>query len=147
MEDHIVASATRLRLRSVRYLPSFLIQIKRVQMQIESAYGNLGYELKRTENLTFWTKSLWLNSEVLKAFHRSGTHQQGKPSLKVWCDEAVHGHWSYQKTGLPRWEDVERQLKLSGRFIPLDQPSDAHQLGQIPDQKWSFLDNLNTDAQ
>ena len=127
MKDHIIVAATRLRLRSIRFLPSFLWYSFRIEQQISKAYGNLGFELKQDPMLTFWTRSLWLNSELLKAFHRSGTHQLAKPKLKIWCDEAVHAHWSSHASGLPSWDDVERRLNSEGHFSVLDHPSENHQ--------------------
>ena len=128
----MIASGTRLRLRSVRHLLPFLVQVWRIRRQLADCPGNLGLKLRKTRGLAFWTQTLWRDPEALAAFQSSGAHQRGKPRLPRWCDEAVHAHWEVDDAVLPGWPAVEEGLARHGRLSALDHPSPEHAAGRIP---------------
>ena len=127
----MIASTTRLQLRSVRYLIPFIIQVVRVKSQIKKSPGCVGIELRKTKGITFWTKTLWENKRSLTAFSQSGAHKKAIPKLKIWCDEAVHAHWEFDSTTMPTWSEAENALVKYGRLSHLQHPSVNHQNGKI----------------
>ena len=54
----MIASTTRIQLRSIRYFIPFIIQVLRINSQIKRTSGCLGIELRKTNGLAFWTKTL-----------------------------------------------------------------------------------------
>ncbi|MBV1931698.1 MAG: hypothetical protein KUG71_08265 [Porticoccaceae bacterium] len=127
----MIASATRLRLRSIRYLLPFLWQVKKVRQQVKKAPGNCGIDLRKSQGLAFWTRTLWKDVEDLQRFQSAGAHETGKPKLSIWCDEAVHTHWACEKNQLPTWEEAEKAMVKHGRLGSLDFPSRGHSAGEI----------------
>ena len=127
----MLVSATRLHLRSLRYLVPFILQVRRIQAQLRRSPGCLGVELRKTRGLAFWTKVVWQSREALLAFNNAGAHQAGKSRLSVWCDEAVHTHWDHVGEKPPVWAEAEAALRRQGRLNQLDHPSSAHRAGQI----------------
>ena len=127
----MIASATRLRLRSLRYLLPFLWQVKKIRAQTKSAPGNCGISLRKSKGLAFWTRTLWRDAEDLQGFNSSGTHEAGKPKLSTWCDEAVHVHWISERNQLPTWEEAEAAIIKYGRLGSLDFPSPGHSSGVV----------------
>src|SRR5262245_13831445 len=91
-----LVSITRLRLRSWRYFPFFLIQAMRSSRQAATAEGNIAATLMRDRNLTFWTRTIWTSEAAMKAFMHSGPHGKVMRKLLDWCDEAAVVHWSQE---------------------------------------------------
>jgi len=88
-----LVSVTRLRVRSWRYLPIFLIQAIRAARQAKSAEGNLSVSVLRQPGRTFWTRTVWSSEESMRAYMLSGVHQGVMRRLLNWCDEAAVVHW------------------------------------------------------
>ena len=108
-----------------------MLQVRRIRAQAMNAPGFAGIELRRTEGLAFWTKTLWQDKPSLIAFSSNDAHQAGKPKLEIWCDEAVHAHWVYESEDLPTWSEAERALVEYGRLSQLRHPSSEQQNGKI----------------
>jgi heme-degrading monooxygenase HmoA len=64
----MLASVTRLRVRSVRFFPSFLWRTFQSRRQVERAPGFLGGRLLIDSGLTFWTLTAWLSEETMRNF-------------------------------------------------------------------------------
>ena len=82
------ASVTRLRVRSVVYLPAFLWQTLLSQRQVLRAPGFFGGKLLIDVRRTFWTLTVWESDRTMKAFRGTGSHAKVMPHLVEWCDEA-----------------------------------------------------------
>jgi hypothetical protein len=95
------ASVTRLRVRSLKYLPAFLWMTFRSQRQVLCATGFLGGRLLVDAKRTFWTLTVWESERAMKAFRGDGPHAQAMPKLVEWCDEAAYVHWSPASTEVP----------------------------------------------
>src|SRR4029077_2738147 len=78
-------SITRLRVRSFRYLPVFLIGAFRSARQAKNAPGNLAVSLLSDSNFTFWTRTLWNDERSMRAFLLAGSHRRVMPRLLQWC--------------------------------------------------------------
>ncbi len=126
-------SVTRLRLRSIRYLPEFIWRSQRAASQARKTPGNLGVQLRKTAGLTFWTLTLWKDSESMVAFRGASPHRDAMAKLRHWCDEAGYAHWRQDKDVMPAWDEAVRHMRESGKFSQVLYPSDNHRAGRMSD--------------
>jgi heme-degrading monooxygenase HmoA len=96
-------SITRLRVRSWRYLPAFILQSLRSASQAKRAAGNFAVSVLRDADLAFWTRTLWSEEAAMRAFMLSGAHRRAMPRLLEWCDEAAVVHWNQDDFAPPSW--------------------------------------------
>jgi hypothetical protein len=125
-----VVSVTRLRLRSVRFVPKFLLYAARSKKQAMGS-GCLDAQTRKTRGLAFWTLTLWDSETSLKKFMSQAPHRVAMLRLPYWCDESAVAHWSEERAMLPSWQTAESYLKQNGRFSRLLHPSERHQKGEI----------------
>jgi heme-degrading monooxygenase HmoA len=119
-------SVTRLRLRSVRFLPFFAAYTLRSLSQVKKAPGFRGGSLLPDRSWTFWTMTTWDDQESMRRFMTSGSHRAAMPHLLDWCDEASVVHWNQPENALPSWSDADRRMRKSGRASKVRFPSAAH---------------------
>ena len=127
-----LVSITRLRVRTWRYLPAFLIQAIRSAWQAKLAEGNLSVSLLQDTRNTFWTRTVWANEEAMKSYIVSGVHKQVMRNLLEWCDEAAVVHWEQEGLQPPTWQEAFRRLKEEGRLSKVNHPSNDHLAYQFP---------------
>ncbi len=84
----VFVSLTRLRLRSIRFVPLFAIHAMRTQKQVQRAPGFKVGALLPDRNWTFWTMTAWDSQASMRAYMTDGAHKQAMPKLMEWCDEA-----------------------------------------------------------
>ena len=125
-------SVTRLRVRSWRYLPSFLVQSARALLQAKLARGNVAASVLRDAQLAFWTRTMWRDEGAMRAFMHSGVHRRTMPRLLDWCDEAAVAHWLTEDAQPPPWSEAHRLLQAEGRPTKVKFPSDAQRRFEIP---------------
>ena len=125
-------SITRLRVRSWRYLPGFLLQSWRSARQARRAAGSLAVAVLRDADLAFWTRTVWSDEAAMRSFMRSGVHRRVMPHLAQWCDEAAIAHWVQDDAGPPTWPEAHRRLQQYGRRSRVGHPSEAHRRFEIP---------------
>jgi heme-degrading monooxygenase HmoA len=125
-------SITRLRVRSWRYLPAFLVQSLRSARQAKAAPGNLAVSLLRDADLAFWTRTLWIDEAAMRAFMVSGVHGHVMPRLLHWCDEAAVAHWTQESVAPPTWPEAHRRLRQDGRPSKVSHPSPAQRRFEFP---------------
>jgi Domain of unknown function (DUF3291) len=133
-------SVTRLRVRSWRYLPAFLIQSLRALQQAKRADGNLAAAVLRDANLAFWTRTMWTGEAAMRSFMRSGAHRNVMPRLTKWCDGAAVAHWVQDGPEPPTWQEAHRRLRQQGRRSRVDHPTEAHRRFDIPAPRTSGID-------
>jgi len=121
-----LVSITRLRVRSWRYLPAFLLRTLRIVRQAASADGNLAVNLLRDRRNTYWTATSWSSGESMKAFMPANPHRPAMRSLLNWCDEATVVHWTEAGAELPSWAEAHRRIQREGRPSKVNHPSAAH---------------------
>lgn len=128
--EPMIASLTRLRLRSVRFLPGFFLYAQRSRQEMQQASGFLEGRLLADKHLTFWTFSFWSDAEAMKAWRGAGAHGASMQKLKHWCDEASVARWEVAEgTAAPDWQACHHRLVTEGRLTPVLQPSAAQQDG------------------
>lgn len=127
----MLASVTRLRLRSFIFLLPFIVNSSRIARQAENSSGSRGVRLRRTRGLAFWTLTLWDDCEAMESFRQSGAHRSAMPRLKNWCDQAAVASWETRGEDLPDWSEGSQKLAEEGRLIPVLHPSPEHAQGRI----------------
>src|SRR5262245_51453707 len=128
-------SVTRLRVRSLRYLPGFIFFAVRSARQARRHPGNLGTGLLREANRTFWTRTAWRDEDVMRDFMMAMPHRRAMAKLLEWCDEATVVHWNQDSPVLPDWHEAYRRMMRDGRRSKVNHPSPAHEAYAIPPPK------------
>lgn len=119
-------SITRLRIRSWRFLPAFLLHTRVAIRQASGARGFIGGSLLRDRRLTFWTMTLWQGQADMRDYIASGRHLTAMPKLLNWCDEASIVHWTQDGEALPGWTLADTRMRLEGRPSKVHKPGPAH---------------------
>ena len=125
-----LASITRLRVRSIRYLPQFLLRALASVRQARRGSGCLGADVRREAKLIFWTRTLWEDEQSMRAFMTTGAHRAVMPKILDWCDEASVTHWQQDSQHLPDWATAETKMRSEGRTSRVRHPSEAHRRGE-----------------
>jgi hypothetical protein len=125
-------SITRLRGRSWRYLPGFVIQSLRAARQAKLATGSLSVSVLRDADWAFWTRTVWRDKAAMRSFMRSGVHRRIMARLPEWCDEAALVHWVQDANEPPSWPEAHRRLQGEGRRSRVNQPTEAQRRFKIP---------------
>lgn len=128
-----VISITRLRVRSLFYLPFFALRTLRIVLQAKRAEGNLAARLLRDRQNVFWTATSWSSEASMKAFMLAKPHGPTMKKLLEWCDEAALVHWTQADAELPTWEDAHRRILHEGRRSKVNHPTAAHLAHAIPE--------------
>jgi heme-degrading monooxygenase HmoA len=98
-------SATRLHLRSTRYLVPFLVYSLRVASQAKKSRGFRRGALAGDAQWGLWTFTVWDSDADMRAFRNSGVHRTVMPKLLHWCDEASFAHWTSDAAEMPSSRD------------------------------------------
>ena len=122
----MLTSVTRLRVRSVRFMPAFLWKTFLSQRQVERSPGFLCGRLLVDSALTFWTLTTWESEQAMKRFRGAGAHAQVMGRLVEWCDEAAYAHWSPAAAPVPEWHEAYERLVAEGRLSRVAHPSENH---------------------
>jgi Antibiotic biosynthesis monooxygenase len=136
----IFVSVTRLRVRSLLYLPQFLWRAFQSISQSERSPGFLGGKLLREARNAFWTITSWNDAAAMNAFRVSGAHRAAMPSLLEWCDEASVAHWTQETAELPAWLEVHRRMVAEGKQSKVNHPSPDQTANRIPAPKPSRIE-------
>ena len=120
-------SVTRLKLRSIRFLPGFAVDAIRTNRQIKTASGFQLGSLLMDRDWTFWTMTAWDSQDSMLGYMRTGNHKTAMPHLAGWCDEASVVHWEQEEAALPPWSEADRRMRAQGRPSRVRNPSPQHQ--------------------
>jgi hypothetical protein len=116
-----VVSVTRFRLRSLHFLPFFLLRANRTVAQVRKADGFVAGAVQRDADLAFWTVTVWRDERAMRAYWASGAHRKAIPHLADWADEASVARWTQPGGDLPEWPEAVRRLREEGRPLTLRQ--------------------------
>lgn len=122
----VFVSITRLRIRSLRFMPAFALHTWRVLRQTRRAGGYLDGSLLADRKLTFWTMTLWRDQSDMKGYMTSGAHLKAMPKLLDWCDEASVAHWTQDDMVPPDWAEADRRMREEGRPSKVRNPGPDH---------------------
>ena len=125
-------SVTRLRIRSVRFLPAFLFRSGQSIRQAGRSEGNLGVDVLRDADGVFWTRTAWTDEVAMRAYMMAGAHKTVMPSLMKWCDEASVVHWVTTSDELPTWEEAYERMIAEGRPSRLKRETSRHRSMAFP---------------
>ena len=132
-----LVSITRLRVRTWRYVPQFLVQSLRAARQAGRTPGNLAVSILRGADRVFWMRTLWRDEAAMRSFMRSGVHRRVVARLPKWCDEAALVHWVQQQSEPPSWPEAHRRLQREGRRSRVIHPSEAQHRFEIREPRTS----------
>jgi quinol monooxygenase YgiN len=124
------ASITRLRLRSIRFVPRFIYDAFRALQQARASDGCLAADVRTIKARVFWTRTLWRDGAAMSAYRASGAHRATMPKLQHWCDEAAVVHWEQETAALPPWSEAEARMRAEGRLSRVRYPSSVHARGE-----------------
>jgi len=119
-------SVTRLRIRSVRFLPAFAVHSWRSIAQVRRAQGFRGGSLLADRKWTFWTATAWEDGAAMRRYMAGGAHRRAMPRLIGWCDEASVVHWEQEGAELPDWRQADRRMRDEGRPSKVRHPGPDH---------------------
>jgi hypothetical protein len=119
-------SLTRLRIRSIRFLPVFTIYTLRSIRQVKKAPGFQTGRILFDRDWAFWTMTAWDGQDSMRGFMTTGDHKRAMPHLMHWGDEASVAHWEQEESALPSWEEADRRMRESGRALKVNHPSPEH---------------------
>src|SRR5579863_1464857 len=122
----IFVSLTRLRIRSVRFMPLFAVYAFRSFRQVSKAPGFQAGAVLNDRERTFWTMTAWDTQENMRAFMTSGAHKKAMPHLLNWCDEASVAHWEQENSVMPSWTEASSHMREQGRASKVRYPSSGH---------------------
>ena len=124
-------SVTRLRLRSLRFFPSFAWHMIWSTRQTRRAAGFLGGQLATEGARGYWTVTGWTDEAAMRAYRNTGAHMRAMPKLIAWCDEAAIAHWTQDSPVLPTLEEALDRMRREGRLSKVRHPSPEHAAGQL----------------
>lgn len=119
----LFVSVTRLRIRSVRFLPLFALSTSGALRQVRNARGFQQGSLALDRSWTFWTMTAWDSQQSMRAYMTTGTHKKAMPRLLDWCDEASVVHWEQAAAALPSWTEADQRMRSEGRSSKVHNPS------------------------
>ena len=125
-----VVSVTRLHLRSLRFLPGFLIWTYRSARQLKHARGYQGGWLGNELPRGFWTATVWDSLDSMRAFRNGSPHLEAMKKLLNWCDEASYAHWEQEGFAPPDGETAFGRLRQEGKVSKVLYPSSRHSAGK-----------------
>jgi len=127
----MLASVTRLHIRSVRFILPFMYHASRSTRQARTSPGCIGVRTRKTQGLAFWTLTLWDGETSMRTFLVSSAHRAAMPRLAGWCNEAAVVHWELESQEFPTWAIAAGKLVNSGRLARVLNPSEAQRSGRI----------------
>ena len=130
-----LVSITRLRVRSVLFVPRFIWLNERVIRQIVHSPGFREGRLLIDAQLTAWTMTSWDSETSMRAYRENGAHRVAMPKLASLCDEASVARFE-DRADLPTWDEAHAQILSRGRASKLRHPSPRHSSLNFPPIRW-----------
>src|SRR5206468_1903375 len=133
-------SITRLKVKSIFYLPKFLLANEASARQVVKNRGFLAGKELIDKNLTFWTLTMWENESSMKEFRNSVPHRKAIQKLPYWCDEASYFHWSQPDNNFPDWALASDRLLKEGKLTKVRNPTPNQMSNNFSSIKWTKLE-------
>ena len=119
-------SITRLRVRSIWFLPLFALHAMRSATQAMKSEGIVHFETRVEDPFTHWTKTVWKDEPSMKSFRNSGAHQLAMRILSEICNEASYTRWQQESPEVSTWEQAHKAMLESGKLSKLKKPATFH---------------------
>lgn len=123
-------SITRLRVRSIFYLPLFALHAFRSGAQAQRAEGLQDIATRVEAWDTHWTRTVWSEEASMKRFRNSGAHQLAMRLLSEMCSEASYTRWQQETPEPPTWDEARRHMLEHGALSKVKHPSKFHLEGR-----------------
>lgn len=123
-------SITRMRVRSIFYLPLFMLHALRSAAQAQQAQGIQDFATRVEAWDTHWTRTVWSEEGTMKRFRNSGAHQRAMRILSEICSEASYTRWEQETPEPPTWEEAQRRMLAQGVLSKVKHPSSFHLAGR-----------------
>jgi hypothetical protein len=136
----VFVSATRLRVRSIKYLLGFFKANEASVKELSKSKGFLGGKELVDKHFTFWTLTLWDDMENMKGFRNSEAHRKAMQKLPFWCDEASYVHWLHEDLIIPSWDEIYQKLIAEGKITKVRKPSAQQSNKNYPPPKWKKIE-------
>ena len=120
---------TRLRLWSLRPIPTITFHTWRSRQQVQGTPGFVGGYLASGPKLTLWTMTVWQDEHSMRAYRNAASHLEAMPKLIACCDEAAAVQWTSDDPASPQPAEVAERMK-SGRTSKRNHTSLAHAAGE-----------------
>ena len=130
-------AVTRLRVRSIFFLLSFMRANEASVKELKASKGLLKGKELIDKKLTFWTITLWEDEASMKEFRGSPSHRMAMQHLPKWCNEASYHHWVQEDNEFPSWNTISEKLFTEGKLSKVRNPSNAQINNQFPSIKWT----------
>jgi hypothetical protein len=124
-DETVLISLTRLRLKSIRYVPAFAYFSLLSTAQVRRSPGFVAVRFLMDRRLTFWTMTAWRDEASMKAFRGAAAHRRAMPKLKIWCDEASVTRWTGPVAAMADWSAAAAMMAAQGEPSHVQQPSSA----------------------
>lgn len=103
-------TATRLHVRRLRHVPTFLWWSLRAARQAKRSPGHIASALHAQDARTYWTLSSWQTIDAMRRYRSSGAHETAMRRAGEWADEASTVRWDSDDGTLPDWKEAKRRL-------------------------------------
>ncbi len=115
MDKEYLALLSYLPLRQISSLPRFLVSFVRIQRQLRSAKGLIGYSLEvRLLKGQFWTLSVWEGNNALREFVNLEPHSGVMRAFSGKMEKTAFIRWQVAGSQLPpSWEVAHEQERLA----------------------------------
>lgn len=128
----IFVSITRLRVRSLWFMPGFARMAALSARQAARAPGNLTVGFLREGLRIYWTSTSWESEAAMRAYMLAHPHKAAMVKLLHWCDEASVVHWTQPDPAPPTWAEAHARMQREGRPSKVNHPSEAHKAYIVP---------------
>jgi hypothetical protein len=128
-------SVTRLRLRSLRFLPFFIVRSLGTSRQAQRTDGFVAGWTGNEGVRAFWTATAWRDEAAMRAFRSAEPHLTAMRKLLLWCDEGSYAHWEQDTFDLPDPSAAHRRLMETGRISKVLHPSADQQKGRTAGER------------
>jgi len=130
-------SATRLKLRSIFFLPALFKADSAATRQLVITPGFVKGKQLFDKGLTFWTLTMWTDADAMKVFRNSPPHQMAMRKLPDWCSEGTYNHWIQESDEFPDWYTVHDKIVSEGKITKVRKPSRSQLSKSFPKPQWS----------
>lgn len=107
----MIVAITRLKLKHIGKLPSFMKHAVRSKNASENAKGNLGVKVESAGILVHRTLTFWENKESLMNFVTSKPHVEAMKATKDLASEALSSHWECEEK--PTWKEALERIGIA----------------------------------